>query len=48
MYQDVVKGKMTEISFLNGKVVELGRKHGIDTPVNETMEGLIRSLEAQK
>jgi 2-dehydropantoate 2-reductase len=48
MYQDVVKGKMTEISFLNGKVVELGRKHGIDTPVNETMEALIRSLEAQK
>jgi len=48
MYQDVVKGKRTEISFLNGKIVELGRKHGIRTPVNETLVGLIRFLEAKK
>lgn len=48
MYQDVVKGKRTEISFLNGKIVELGRKHYIRTPVNETMVSLIRFLEAEK
>jgi len=48
MYQDVVKGNRTEISFLNAKIVELGRKHGIRTPVNETLVGLIRFLEAKK
>jgi 2-dehydropantoate 2-reductase len=48
MYQDVAKGKRTEISFLNGKIVELGRKHGIRTPVNETLAGLIRFTEARK
>jgi 2-dehydropantoate 2-reductase len=48
MYQDLVKGNRTEISFLNAKIVELGRKHGIRTPVNETLVGLIRFLEAKK
>jgi 2-dehydropantoate 2-reductase len=48
MYQDIVKGNRTEISFLNAKILELGRKHGIRTPVNETLVGLIRFLEAKK
>jgi len=48
MYQDVAKGKKTEIGFLNGKIVELGRKHGIRTPVNETLVDLIRFMEARK
>jgi len=48
MYQDVVKGKRTEINFLNAKIVELGKKHCIRTPVNETLVGLIRFLEAKK
>jgi 2-dehydropantoate 2-reductase len=45
MYQDVMKGKKTEIDFLNGKVVELGRKHSIPTPVNETLVCLIKFTE---
>ena len=48
MYQDVAKGRETEISFLNGKIVELGRKHGIRTPVNETLVSLIKFMEAKK
>lgn len=44
MYQDVMKGKKTEIDFLNGKVVELGRKHNIPTPVNETLVCLIKFM----
>ncbi|MCQ5377738.1 MAG: 2-dehydropantoate 2-reductase [Candidatus Methanomethylicia archaeon] len=48
MYQDLAKGKRTEIAFLNGTVVELGRKHGIRTPVNEAMVGLIRFLEGKR
>jgi 2-dehydropantoate 2-reductase len=48
MYQDILKGNRTEINFLNAKIVELGRKYGIKTPVNETLVGLIRFLEAKK
>jgi len=45
MCQDVMKGKRTEIDFLNGKIVKLGRKHQIPTPVNETLTSLIKFLE---
>jgi len=45
MYQDITKRKKTEIDYLNGRIVELGKKHGIPTPVNETLVGLIRFLE---
>jgi len=45
MYQDIVKGKRTEIDFLNGKVVELGKKHHITTPVNETLVCLMKFRE---
>jgi 2-dehydropantoate 2-reductase len=45
MYQDIVKGKRTEIDFLNGKVVALGRKHRVPTPVNETLVYLVRFME---
>lgn len=48
MYQDVAKGKRTEIGFLNGKILELGKKHGIRTPINETLVGLIRFMEERK
>jgi 2-dehydropantoate 2-reductase len=47
MYQDVAKGNRTEIDFLNGKIVELGKKHRIETPVNETLVSLIKFLERQ-
>jgi 2-dehydropantoate 2-reductase len=45
MYQDIIKSKRTEIDFLNGKIVELGRKHHIPTTVNETVVCLIKFLE---
>jgi len=47
MCQDIMKRKKTEINFLNGKIVELGRKHGIPTPVNDTLVSLIRFLEVR-
>lgn len=35
--QDVLKGRRTEIDFLNGVVVEEGARQGIPTPVNEAV-----------
>ncbi|MFQ6136434.1 MAG: ketopantoate reductase family protein [Candidatus Hydrothermarchaeales archaeon] len=45
MLQDIEKGKKTEIDYLNGAIVELGRKHGIETPRNEIVVDLVKVLE---
>jgi 2-dehydropantoate 2-reductase len=45
MCQDIMKRKKTEIDFLNGKIVELGGKHHVPTPVNETIVHLVKFLE---
>jgi 2-dehydropantoate 2-reductase len=45
MCQDMIKGKKTEIDFLNGKIVELGKTHNIPTPFNELMVAFIKFLE---
>lgn len=47
MCQDIMNGKKTEIDFLNGKIVELGAKHSIPTPVNETLFHLIKFMEEE-
>jgi 2-dehydropantoate 2-reductase len=45
MLQDIEAERKTEIEMFAGKVVELGQKHGIPTPVNETMLRMIHVLE---
>ena len=48
MCQDIMKGRRTEIGFLNGKVGELGRRHGVATPVNDVLTSLIRFMEGKE
>lgn len=43
--QDVEAGRKTEIEMFAGKAVTLGQKHGIPTPVNETMLRMVRIIE---
>jgi 2-dehydropantoate 2-reductase len=45
MQQDLMKGRKTEIDFMNGAVADLGQKFGIPTPVNAAMTTMIRHLE---
>ena len=45
MAQDILKGRKTEIDFLNGRVSELGRRHGVPTPINDALTSLIRFKE---
>lgn len=45
MLMDVLKKRKTEIDAINGGIVKLGKKHGIDTPVNSTLANLIRIIE---
>ncbi|BCV23478.1 ketopantoate reductase family protein [Gelria sp. Kuro-4] len=44
MTQDLMKKRKTEIEFINGAVVREGKKHGVATPVNETLYHLITIL----
>ena len=45
MLQDIEAGRETEVEIFGGKVVELGKTHGVATPVNQTVLQIIRVLE---
>lgn len=45
MQQDLIKGKKTEIGYLNGAVVELGKRYRIKCPVNEALVMVIKEIE---
>jgi 2-dehydropantoate 2-reductase len=45
MLQDVEAGRKTEVEIFAGAVVELGRRHGIPTPVNELLGRALVALE---
>ena len=46
MLQDVEANRLTEVESFSGKLVELGKKYGVPTPINETLYALIRAKEA--
>lgn len=45
LLQDVLKGRRTEIDYLNGYVVARGKQVGVPTPVCEAITKLIRRIE---
>jgi 2-dehydropantoate 2-reductase len=45
MRQDLARGKATEIDFMNGAVAALGRRLGIDCPVNAALTAIIKAME---
>ena len=45
MLQDIEARRKTEVEMFAGKVVELGHKYGIPTPVNETLLRIIKVKE---
>jgi len=45
MLQDVLKGKNTEIGFLNGIIVDYAKELGISVPINDLLTKLIKGLE---
>jgi 2-dehydropantoate 2-reductase len=44
MLQDVLRGVQTEVDFINGAVVRMGRQEKIPTPVNEVVWLLVKAL----
>jgi 2-dehydropantoate 2-reductase len=47
MFQDIEAGRKTEVEIFAGKVVDLGKKFGVPTPVNQTLLSIIRVLEQE-
>ncbi|WP_233549497.1 ketopantoate reductase family protein [Lysinibacillus yapensis] len=48
MLQDVEAGRKTEVEYLAGTVIELGKKYGVSTPINEQLYKIIRIMEDMK
>lgn len=48
LLQDVIKGRRTEIEYLNGWVAGQGRKVGVPTPVNDAVVKLVTSFGVGK
>jgi len=46
MSEDLQRGRRTEIDYLQGIVVELAERHGLDVPLSRRIVALIRSAEA--
>jgi len=46
MLQDVLRGKHTEIDFINGVIVRQAQGLGIPTPVNSVLTNLVKAIEA--
>ena len=45
MAQDMMKGRRTEIDFMNGLVVQKGQEVGIPTPANEALIAAVKKVE---
>ena len=48
MGQDMLKGRRTEIEFINGHVVDKGAQIGIDAPCNAKINSLVKRVERQE
>lgn len=45
MMDDLERGRVTEIDYLNGEIVRLADQHGIPTPVNRRLVELVKQAE---
>jgi 2-dehydropantoate 2-reductase len=43
-FQSLSRGTATEVDYLNGEIVQLGRLHGVPTPVNALLQQTCRNL----
>jgi len=48
MLQDIESGKKTEIDFINGAIAKIGKRHGIETPLNNMLTCMVKALEKSR
>jgi 2-dehydropantoate 2-reductase len=46
MLQDVEAHRQTEVDYLNGGIVEFGRRYSVETPEHATIWALVKGMEA--
>ena len=44
--EDVLNRRPTEVEFIYGSVIALGREHGVATPTLETLHAIVKGLES--
>ncbi|MDQ6971539.1 MAG: ketopantoate reductase C-terminal domain-containing protein, partial [Mariprofundaceae bacterium] len=45
MWQDIERGRPSEVDFINGFVVQRGEAMGLSTPVNRMLASLVHAVE---
>lgn len=45
LYQDLKRGKATEVDYINGQIVRLAARHGAEAPFNQCVVELVHELE---
>ncbi|PJB21806.1 MAG: 2-dehydropantoate 2-reductase, partial [Euryarchaeota archaeon CG_4_9_14_3_um_filter_38_12] len=40
--------KKTEIDFINGAIAKIGKRHGIETPLNNMLTCMVKALEKSR
>jgi 2-dehydropantoate 2-reductase len=45
MWEDLERGRPTEVEYLNGEIIRLGEQHDVPTPVNRRIRDLVRAAE---
>ncbi len=48
MWEDLTRGRTTEVDELNGAIVELAGKHGCDAPLNRRIVAVIHDVETRR
>jgi 2-dehydropantoate 2-reductase len=48
MWEDLSRNRDTEVEHLNGAIVQLAEKHGLDAPVNRRLVALVHEVEKKK
>ena len=48
MWEDLARGRLTEVDYLNGEIVRLAGKHGVEAPLNRRITALVHDAETKK
>ena len=46
MCMDILAKRVSEMDYINGRIVALAQKHGIDVPMNRAMVFFVKALES--
>jgi 2-dehydropantoate 2-reductase len=46
MWEDLQRGRRTEVDYLQGVITAIGARRGLDTPLSHRIVALIRKAEA--